>query len=62
MILMDFKVDPYLREICTLIDNFLENEFAQRNIRVVSFLNELLFILQVKYKEDPEIQGLVIRR
>lgn len=62
LILMDFKVDPFLRDICTLIDNFLENEFAQRNIRVVSFLNELLFILQVKYKDDPEIQGLVIRR
>lgn len=62
LVLMDFKLDTYMRAICELIEDFLENEFAQRNVRVVSFLNELLFILQVKLNSEPIIQNLVIRR
>lgn len=62
LVLMDFKLDAYMRPICELIEDFMENEFAQRNIRVVSFLNELLFILQVKLKDEPIIQALVIKR
>lgn len=62
LVLSDFKLDGYLRAICELIEDFLENEFAQRNVRVVSFLNELLFILQVKMNAEPIIQNLVIKR
>lgn len=62
LILMNFKMDSYIREICSLIDDFLNNEFAERKIRVVSFLNELLFILQVKHQDDAEIQALVVKR
>jgi CRISPR/Cas system-associated exonuclease Cas4 (RecB family) len=61
LLLIDFKLDAYMSEIIPLIDTFLENEFSHRNVRVVSFLNEILFILQVKYKSN-EIQALVIKR
>lgn len=62
LVLMDFKLDAYIRPICELIEDFLENEFSHRNVRVVSFLNELLFIMQVKMKDEPIIQALVIKR
>jgi hypothetical protein len=62
LILMNFRMDSYLRDVCGLVEDFLHNEFAERNVRVVSFLNELLFILQVKHADDPEIQSLVVKR
>lgn len=62
LLLQDFSITDFLGEVCLLIDSFLTQEFAQRNVRVVSFLNELLFILQVKYQQEKEIQRLVNKR
>lgn len=61
LVLSGFAIEPYLPRICMLIKSFLELEFAERNIRVVSFLNEYLFILQVKCKSS-DIEALVLRR
>jgi hypothetical protein len=61
LVLSGFPIEPYLPRICMLIKSFLEMEFAERNIRVVSFLNEYLFILQVKCK-NSDIEALVLRR
>ena len=61
LVLIDFNIEKYLQEILEMINDFLHNEFDQRVVAVVSFLNELLFILQVKY-QNPAVQALVIKR
>lgn len=62
LILMDFNVDDFIQEILDLVNDFLDNEFTKKNIRVVSFLNEFLFILQIKQPKNPLIEELVIKR
>lgn len=62
LLLTNFKIDPFMDSVLALVQNFLDKEFNNKNVRVVSFINELLFILQVKYKDNPDIDVLVIRR
>lgn len=61
LLLIEFPLDKYLTEILDIVETFLEGEFAHRVVRVVSFLNEFIFILQIKY-QTPDIERLVIMR
>jgi len=41
----DINLSPIYPDALYLIDSFIENEFRERNMKVVSFLNELMTVL-----------------
>ena len=57
----DINIQPIYPDALYLIDSFIENEFRERNIKVVSFLNELMTVLLVKFR-TPELEGLFYKR
>ena len=57
----DINLAPIYPDILYLIDSFIENEFRDRNMKVVSFLNELMTVLLVKFR-TPELEDLFYKR
>ena len=57
----DINLAPIYPDTLYQIDSFIENEFRERNMKVVSFLNELMTVLQVKFR-TPELEGLFYKR
>lgn len=49
----DINLSPIYPDALYLIDSFIENEFRERNMKVVSFLNELMTVLLIKFR-TPE--------
>lgn len=60
--LSGFSIEKYLLWVCNIIRSFLLDEFQDRVLPVVSFLNEFLFILQVKFKHHSDVEELVVKR
>merc|ERR1719498_847328 len=57
----DINLAPIYPDVLYLIDSFIENEFRDRNMKVVSFLNELMTVLLVKFR-TPELEDLFYKR
>jgi hypothetical protein len=62
LILCGIEIEEVLQTVVDIVQDFLDMEFRQRNVRVVSFMNEFLTILQVNYKDYEFMNELMEQR
>ena len=62
LIVIDKDITEIYDELLYIIDSFLEEEYRQRNVQVVSLLNEMMTLLYVKNQGDQELHRLFDKR
>lgn len=62
LILSGVDISEYLQPVVDIVQDFLDIEFRERNIRIVSFMNEFMTVLQVNYNDEPFMNELMEQR
>lgn len=62
LILCGVDISEILQPVVDIVQDFLDLEFRERNVRVVSFMNEFLTILQVNYNNFEFMGELMEQR
>ena len=59
---LSVDIAEYLDIVVSMIFDFMENEYSQREPQVVAFINELSTILELKYSNHNSVRSLMVSR